>query len=757
MSKRRLVYFTAGIAAAVVAAAALWLAFNRDRPLQADVILAAYDASKPPSGLTVHYPFDEAVFPPEIAAPTFRWKDSNEESDAWLVHVEFPDAQEAISVERLNQQWTPSESQWETIRRRSLSSRAEVTVLGVRRARQSRILSSARISISTSPDEVGAPIFYREVNLPFRDAVNDPSQIRWRFGDVSSPQRPPVVLQNLPVCGNCHSFSADGKVLGMDVDYASDKGSYAILPVSQEMVLEPNKIITWSDFRSEDDEITLGLLSQVSPDGKYVASTVKDDSVFLPTPDLTFSQLFFPIKGIVGIYSRDDKTFQALPGANDPQFVQSNPVWSPGGKWIVFARSKAYRPERKTQMSREECEELVKNRRPFLFDLYRVPFNDGNGGIAEPLTGASVNGMSNYFARFSPDGKWIVFCKAKSYMLLQPDSELYIIPSNGGEARRLRCNTSRMNSWHSWSPNGRWMVFSSKVFSPYTQLFLTHLDDAGNSTPPVLLENFTQAGRAANIPEFVHAEPGAIQRISEQFVDDHSYARQAETNIQFEDLGLAEESARRALALNPNNEQAHFHLGTVEVENGRPDLAVEHFRAAVKAAPDFFEAHYALAIQLMNAGQPEEAIEPLKEAVRIRPDYETTRYHLGLALQGQKKYEQALAQFDSLLELNPDSTPALAQAAFIRATCPQRELRDYKAAVDMAERACKLTQYTDPEFLATLARVYVQVGRRADAIKTSQQAVIVARNSGRLDFAQRVERDFQQYWRQPAAPGPSRK
>ena len=250
-----------------------------------------------------------------------------------------------MSVACSAQEWTPSENQWETIQRRSLARPAEVTVLGVRRTRPGGIRSSGRISISTSPDEVGAPIFYREVNLPFRDAVNDPSQIRWRFGDVTSRQPPPVVLKDLPVCGNCHSFSADGTILGMDVDYANDKGSYAIVPVGQQMVLEPSKIITWSDYKRKDGEATFGLLSQVSPDGKYVASTVKDGSVFVATPDLAFSQLFFPIKGIVGIYSREDGTFRALPGADDPQYVQSNPVWSPDGKWIVFARSKRYRTE----------------------------------------------------------------------------------------------------------------------------------------------------------------------------------------------------------------------------------------------------------------------------------------------------------------------------------------------------------------------------------------------------------------------------
>ena len=40
--------------------------------------------------------------------------------------------------------------------------------------------------------------------------------------------------------------------------------------------------------------------------------------MFVATPEIAFSQLFFPIKGILVVYDREEKTFRALPGADDP-------------------------------------------------------------------------------------------------------------------------------------------------------------------------------------------------------------------------------------------------------------------------------------------------------------------------------------------------------------------------------------------------------------------------------------------------------
>ena len=63
------------------------------------------------------------------------------------------------------------------------------------------------------------------------------SLIAWRLRDVSKPESR-FLMTGLHTCANCHSFAADGKTMGMDVDGpGNDKGLYAVVPVSQHMTI----------------------------------------------------------------------------------------------------------------------------------------------------------------------------------------------------------------------------------------------------------------------------------------------------------------------------------------------------------------------------------------------------------------------------------------------------------------------------------------------------------------------------------------
>jgi tetratricopeptide (TPR) repeat protein/roadblock/LC7 domain-containing protein len=766
----------------VVAVALSWLfrdqcsapAAGREAPEPED-LFARYDANPASAGkIAVATPLDGSVFPPESSPPTFAWSSSASGIDFWLVRMAF--AQGPPRSTRVDaKQWTPDRKTWQEVKQRSSTSPARVTILGV--AGGSEILAGGAITLTTSTDPVDAPLFYREVPLPFIDAVKDPARIRWRFGNISGPEAPPVVLENLPVCGNCHSFSADGRMLGMDVDYANDKGSYVVTATAEQIVLDRNQVITWSDYRRDDGEPTFGLLSQVSPDGRYVVSTVKDRSVFVPKSDLTFSQLFFPLKGILAFYDRETGKFQALPGANDPAYVQSNPTWSPDGQYIVFARSEVYELEylkdsHQALLSQEECQEFLAGGRKFRYDLFRIPFNGGKGGTAVPVQGASRNGRSNFFAKYSPDGKWIVFCQADSFMLLQPDSELFIIPADGGQARRLSCNTNRMNSWHSWSPNGRWLVFASKTHTPYTQLLLTHMDEAGRSSPPVTLSYLTAADRAANIPEFVNLPGNAIATIREAFVNDHSLVRTAEENVRAGDMESAARFYQRALALNPDNATAHAFLGGILTDRGQLSQAHEHLARAIALNPSDGTAHYNRGNAYAKQGRYQEAVRSYRKTIDLEPKHGPAHLNLGTILLQLGRANEAETVLRAALEVDAHDSEAHrslgdALAALGSEEAARSEWREavrlqpqnvraqralgaalvkagaYEEAVEALQAALRV----EPQHPQALANLAVAVEKRGDtgrAIQLLEQAAGYARMQGQARLEQDCIRRLRQ-------------
>ncbi len=650
---------------AAATAVLVWIAAPRDTSVagmvfaQSQANPAAGDSSPFPTengtklaAISVDYPEQGSIFPPEISRPTFLWRDASIGASIWTIDVAFTDGSTEIHTksggERLRigeidrrcvsasnelpkltpdqaaaHTWIPDTATWEAIKLHSKEHPAIVSISGFLSGHSDQPVSRGMVTIETSKDPVGAPIFYRDVPLiPSKTqkgviqplAKQDLPLLAWRLRNIAEPNSR-LLLTGMHTCANCHSFSADGKTLGMDLDGPSnDKGLYALTSVKPEMSIRNQDVISWSSIKDRTASPSrIGFMSQVSPDGRYVVTMLRDKKAELPSSyfvvnftDYRFLQVFYPTRGTLDWYDRATGEKQPLPGADDPQYVHTDAVWSPDGKYVVFARATARDPSSGGQKLPDHANSPDETR--IQYDLYRIPFNDGKGGDAVPIEGASHNGMSNSFPKVSPDGRWIVFVKARNALLMRPDSELYIVPAEGGVARRLRCNTPLMNSWHSFSPNGRWLVFSSKSRSPYTQMFLTHLDAQGDASPAILIDNATAANRAVNIPEFVNIAPDGIVKIDVPAAESYRFIDEASELTAKGQMDAAIEVWKKVLELDPGNAKAYIYTGEILLWQGNASEAARYLQRGHEIDPDSSQTEIDVGIELSLREQFNSAI-----------------------------------------------------------------------------------------------------------------------------------------------------
>ena len=485
--------------------------------------------------------------------------------------------------------------------------------------------------------------------------------------------------------------------------------------------------------------------------------------------DYGFGQVFYPTRGILAWYSRAAGQLQPLPGADDPRYVQTNAVWSPDGKYLVFARADARDPYPAGQKPSEYANSPDETQ--IQYDLYRIPFNGGQGGQAERIAGASQNGMSNSFPKVSPDGKWIVFVECHNGLLMRPDSRLFIVPFQGGAARPLRANTQRMNSWHSFSPNGRWLVFSSKARSRYTQMYLTHVDENGDDSPAILIENATAANRAVNIPEFVNIAPDGITRIDAPATEFYRLFDVASELGKTNEYEAAIAKWNEALALSPDDAKAHNNLGVLLAAVGRGGEAMEHYRKALESEPDYPDGNTNLGIELARAGKLDDAIPYLEKAAQLTPWDAKTHSNLGAALAARGRTSDAIAECEKALQISPGDAEARANLAIALAKSGRTDeaIANFEKAVAANPHALELRFYLgrllatsgrfdeaipqlekaaaggDPEVGGMLAAVYAQVGRLHDALETARKALAAARERNQPELVRALSGSVANY------------
>lgn len=480
--------------------------------LESDELLSWIDSltkEAPLKSINIIEPLPGTILPADMASPAFLWEDAAK-SSAWLITIE---TNKKILLKALlnTHWWIPDSDTWNKLKKTAGHQNLKIIITGIGGWSGREIISQNTTFLKFSKDMVNARLMFMRKPLPFLEAKKNPEKTSMLIGKIESYKRPETILSDPPICANCHSYSLNGNFMTMDTDYGGDKGAFVFSSMEKKVTIKNDIVFSWNEITPQKPaSYSMGLFARVSPDGRFIAGTVNETSVFVMMDDLFFSQLFYPATGHIAIFNTQTKKFSLLPGASLTSRVQTTPAWSPDGKHIAFAAvstnpeliQKVLAKEILKESSKQKINALNK-KYPVQFDIYTLPFNHGKGGVATPLKGASQNGNSNYFPRYSPNGKWIVFTQSPTGLVLQPDSKLIIIPSRGGDARPLSSNQPTMNSWHSWSMNSKWLVFTCKANSPFTELYLTHIDDQGISSPAIRLFRFSSNDFAAMVPEFI--------------------------------------------------------------------------------------------------------------------------------------------------------------------------------------------------------------------------------------------------------------
>lgn len=206
---------------------------------------------------------------------------------------------------------------------------------------------------------------------------------------------------------------------------------------------------------------------------------------------------------------------------SDDDYLPTYPTWSPDGKTLYYCCAKApdFKTPRQPVAARKDEVPFLQDQ--FQYDIMKVDFDEKTGkfGAPELVFDAVALDKSAAFPRVSPDGKSLMFTLARRgcFPIWFRDADLWTLDLATGKARALDevNSATEPDSWHSWSSNGRWFVFSSRRDDgSHTRLYFAHIGENGEVSKPFMLPQrdpakTLNATKSFNVPEFT-VEPVQI-------------------------------------------------------------------------------------------------------------------------------------------------------------------------------------------------------------------------------------------------------
>jgi len=256
------------------------------------------------------------------------------------------------------------------------------------------------------------------------------------------------------------------------------------------------------------------------PSGDYIAFSVNEtmQCFYFANPDK-----------IEVLDSRSDMMLydlardRALPVETDPALFDCFPAWSPDGKELY---SVAARPPFPTIPDDKEARsnQAILGYTNLCYNLVVRRFDAEKADFSPPQTvlDAAAGHRSITLPRVSPDGRWLVFTLGPQgvFHIWHRAADLWLLDLHEKSVRPIaEINSPNVESYHAFSSNGAWMVFSSRRDDgAYTRPYFTHFDaETGTFTKPFLLPQRDPAHHrrrmlSYNVPEFALRPPARSPR-----------------------------------------------------------------------------------------------------------------------------------------------------------------------------------------------------------------------------------------------------
>ena len=406
---------------------------------------------------TIFPDYSEITIPPNIAPLNFRIKEAG---DAYAVRISAKNGKEII-VSGKNPVIQINNSDWKNLLSANAGEALSTDIYCKNGGKWTKFKTTKN---QIAKEKIDSYLSYRLINSAY---------VLWfEMGiyqrNLENFDESPVI-QNKSIggaCVNCHSLSKNNPEKFM----FHIRSKFAGTLIYNEGKLE--KVETKTDYT-----LASAAYGAWNPNGRHIAFSVnKINQNFYVFKDQS-NEVSDQYSDLI-VYDTETKMITTSPKVST-RSRENLPEWSADGKYIYYISA--------NEAVNDSARLITK------YSLMGIPFDPekNSWGEVDTLISSTETGKSITFPRTSPDGRFLVFCLTNYgyFTIHHNESDLCILDLKTGKYRVVNeINSSETESYHSWSTNGRWLIFSSRrIDGVHTRTFIAHVDENGKFGKPFVL------------------------------------------------------------------------------------------------------------------------------------------------------------------------------------------------------------------------------------------------------------------------------